>query len=305
MARSLRRTFWPGPTWIFRAARVSTCERSPRRLSMGCWTGRRCALLTPARPSGVCNRSRASARSPPNWSWSAARTPPTRCPATNDGWTPRSPNGTGPAAPSPKSRRRGGPTAPGLPCTCVRCVSSAPVRSPGAKPARPAVSLLAWCAVALSLDVGQAFGDVAVSDPDDVHAPHVPLAPVVAPAHHGALGAVGELFLDGEPGLRRAGQQVSPDLRYGRAALVAGAIGGRRGGLKHDVIRHQRQDGIEVVRIDSGGEAVHQTEDRLRCMHVVILSAVARRSQEAGRRRRAGLGSAARSRLAGIALTAR
>jgi hypothetical protein len=47
-----------------------------------------------------------------------------------------------------------------------------------------------WCAAALSLDVGQAFGEATVSDPDDVHAAHMSLAPVVASAHHGALGAV-------------------------------------------------------------------------------------------------------------------
>jgi hypothetical protein len=28
------------------------------------------------------------------------------------------------------------------------------------------------------------------------------------------------------------------------------------------------------VGIDSGGEAVHQAQDRVRCMHVVILSAI-------------------------------
>ena len=60
-------------------------------------------------------------------------TPPTRCPAMSVGWTPRSPSGTAPAAPWPKSRRRGGPTAPGPPSTCVRCASSAPARSPAAE----------------------------------------------------------------------------------------------------------------------------------------------------------------------------
>ena len=39
---------------------------------MGCWTGRRCARPTPARPSSACSRSRDSARSPPSWSSSAA-----------------------------------------------------------------------------------------------------------------------------------------------------------------------------------------------------------------------------------------
>ena len=63
-----RRTPWPGSTWIFRAVRVNTCERSPRQLSMGCWTGRRCALSTPARPSSACSRSRGLARSLPSWS---------------------------------------------------------------------------------------------------------------------------------------------------------------------------------------------------------------------------------------------
>ena len=92
-----------GLSWIFRAVRVSTCGRSPRQLPMGCWTRRSCALSTPARPSSACSRSRGSARSLPSWSCSAARTPPTRCPATNARWTPRSPSDTAPAAPSPKS----------------------------------------------------------------------------------------------------------------------------------------------------------------------------------------------------------
>jgi hypothetical protein len=34
------------------------------------------------------------ARSLPSWSWSVARMPPMRCPATNAGWTPRSPSAT-------------------------------------------------------------------------------------------------------------------------------------------------------------------------------------------------------------------
>jgi len=38
----------------------------------------------------------------------------------------------------------------------------------------------------LALDVGEAFGELAISDPDNIHATHVPVPPVVAPAHHGA-----------------------------------------------------------------------------------------------------------------------
>src|SRR5258708_2411188 len=34
-------------TWIFQAARVSICGRSPRPRSTGCWTARRCAALDP------------------------------------------------------------------------------------------------------------------------------------------------------------------------------------------------------------------------------------------------------------------
>jgi DNA-3-methyladenine glycosylase II len=48
--------------------KASTCAQSPRQPWMGCWTGRRCALSTPARPSSACSRSRGSARSPPRWS---------------------------------------------------------------------------------------------------------------------------------------------------------------------------------------------------------------------------------------------
>jgi cytochrome P450 len=40
--------------------------------------------------------------------------------------------------------------------------------------------------VALALDVGQAFGELAISDPDDIHSAHVPVRPVIAPAHDGA-----------------------------------------------------------------------------------------------------------------------
>ena len=50
----------------------------------------------------------------------------------------RSPSGTAPDTRSPKSPKRGGPTAPGPPFICVRCASSAPARSPAAEPTRPA-----------------------------------------------------------------------------------------------------------------------------------------------------------------------
>ena len=43
------------------------------------------------------------------------------------------------------------------------------------------------CGGALALDVGQAFGELAISDPDNIHAAHVPVRPVVAPAHDGAF----------------------------------------------------------------------------------------------------------------------
>jgi len=39
---------------------------------------------------------------------------------------------------------------------------------------------------ALALDVGQALGELAISDPDNIHAAHVPVRPVVAPADDGA-----------------------------------------------------------------------------------------------------------------------
>jgi SAM-dependent methyltransferase len=41
-------------------------------------------------------------------------------------------------------------------------------------------------ATRLALDVGQAFGELAVSDPDNIHTTYVPVRPVVAPAHDGA-----------------------------------------------------------------------------------------------------------------------
>jgi hypothetical protein len=42
------------------------------------------------------------------------------------------------------------------------------------------------CGGALALDVGQALGEPTISDPDDIHAAHMPVCPVVAPAHDGA-----------------------------------------------------------------------------------------------------------------------
>ena len=42
------------------------------------------------------------------------------------------------------------------------------------------------CGVALALDVSQALGELAISDPDNIHATYVPVRPVVAPAHDGA-----------------------------------------------------------------------------------------------------------------------
>jgi hypothetical protein len=90
--------------------------------------------LDPGQAIQRVQQVKGSARSPPNWLWSAARTPPTPCPATNAGSTPRSPSGTAPATPSPKSRKHGGPTAPGPLFSCARCASSAPARSPAAEP---------------------------------------------------------------------------------------------------------------------------------------------------------------------------
>lgn len=63
------------------------------------------------------------------------------------------------------------------------------------------------------LDIGQALGESAISDPHDVHAADVPVSPVVAPAHDGACRAVGELLLDIESGLRRLREQLPPDPR--------------------------------------------------------------------------------------------
>src|ERR1700745_4114827 len=85
------------------------------------------------------------------------------------------------------------------------------------------------CGVALALDVSQAFGELAISDPDNVHATHVPVCPVVAPAHDGASKAVRELLLDGKPGLGRRRQHLSPDPAHRVPAFVAGAVRWRRG----------------------------------------------------------------------------
>jgi hypothetical protein len=63
---------------------------------------------------------------------------PTRCPATNAGWTPRSGSDTALAAASPRCRRSGGRTAPGPPSTCVRCATRARARSPATKSRRSA-----------------------------------------------------------------------------------------------------------------------------------------------------------------------
>ena len=53
--------------------------------------------------------------------------------------------------------------------------------------AAEAVAEQLFCGVALSLDVGQALGELAIPDPDDIHAAHVAVSPVVAPAHDGAF----------------------------------------------------------------------------------------------------------------------
>ena len=54
----------------------------------------------------------------------------------------------------------------------------------GTSRSRPGVRVC--CGVALALDVGQAFGELAIPDPDDIHATYVPVPPVVAPADDGA-----------------------------------------------------------------------------------------------------------------------
>src|SRR5215467_7801889 len=84
-------------------------------------------------------------------------------------------------------------------------------------------------ALASAFDVGQAFGDPAVADPDEIHTAHVPVAPVVAPAHDGAAGPGGELLLYPEPGPRRPGEHVRPDLAHRVPPLVASAVRWRRG----------------------------------------------------------------------------
>jgi hypothetical protein len=56
----------------------------------------------------------------------------------------------------------------------------------GATPSRGRPGAPVRCGVVLALDVGQALGELAVSDPDNIHAAHVPVRPVVAPAHDGA-----------------------------------------------------------------------------------------------------------------------
>ncbi len=67
------------------------------------------------------------------------------------------------------------PRAAGL---TIRAIAAAPGR----------VHSLLWCCAspALALDVGQALGELAISDPDNIHATYVPVPPVVAPAHDGA-----------------------------------------------------------------------------------------------------------------------
>jgi DNA-3-methyladenine glycosylase II len=80
--------------------------------------------LDPEQAAEWVQHVKGSARSLPNWSWYAGRMSPTRCPGMSRGWTPRSPSGMVPASHSPKSRRRGGPTAPGPLCTYVRCATA-------------------------------------------------------------------------------------------------------------------------------------------------------------------------------------
>ena len=87
----------------------------------------------------------------------------------------------------------------------------------------------------LALHVGQALCKPAVADADDVYAAHMPLSPVVTPAHDGAVRTIGELLLDGEPRVGRRVEQVCPDAPDRGLALVAGSVGCGGGGLKDDV----------------------------------------------------------------------
>jgi hypothetical protein len=66
----------------------------------------------------------------------------------------------------------------------VASIITAVGRARGMSRGRPGVPVC--CGAALALDAGQAFGELAISDPDDIHATHVPVRPVVAPAHDGA-----------------------------------------------------------------------------------------------------------------------
>jgi len=100
-----------------RAARPSTSEPSPRLRSRGGSTAGHCALSTRTRPSGSCKRSKASDRSVPNSSSSAARTHQTRFPDTSAGWRPKSSSATAPTVRLPRCPRPGDRSAPGRPCT--------------------------------------------------------------------------------------------------------------------------------------------------------------------------------------------
>src|SRR6266851_1662797 len=143
-----------------------------------------------------------------------------------------------------------------------------PVRSPRSSHAE----VLAH-ARTLTLDVGQALGELAISDADDVDAANMAVSPVVAPPNDGAGSAVRELLLDREPRLRRACQQLAPHLAGRVPAVVAGAVRRRRCGLEDDVIGDKGKHGVKIMGVHGGREAIHELKDRVTGVHAGILPA--------------------------------
>ena len=171
--------------------------------------------------------------------------------------------------------------APGQPAWSCPAHRGGP---PAAGQQRPAVRP-GPAGVVLSVDIGQALGESAISDPDDVHAADVPVSPVVAPAHDGACRAVGELLLNIESGLRRLREQLPPDPRTASRPWWRTPSGGGEvdSNTTSSVTRARTASRSWALR---GGEAVHQIKDGISGRHAAIFPAVAQSRTVCARSRR-------------------
>src|SRR5438270_8224741 len=97
-----------------------------------------------------------------------------------------------------------------------------------------------------ALDVAQLFGDLAVSDLEQVDTAHVAFAPVESPAHDGAVAGHDQL-LRFESCLRRAGEEGFPESAHVRLPDMPLPVRWRQRVFEDAVVGHQRHHRVDVM----------------------------------------------------------